>query len=818
MTSMPHSISLLRVLPEKRALAAALGFLALASLLPAEQGADFIPLPDQAISRNPVMQHVDQAVSSLGSTAGFKVPDSLIVRNQHGQVDYDSEKRIITYTAGSSPIYVRTAEGQEIFARRLVANVDTCIAELSGPLVIYQGDTLTHAEDGTYDWKNGIAHVTHIRSKANGTIIRGSSATYDKLPSDKNRITIHHAFITTEDVQKPAMWVGTGTLTVYPGDYGVVSRLSLSGSEHDVPVPILGWMTLSHSLNPEEGYMPIPGVKSSWGTYLLNRYGFLLGNRRVERGMPTADYLLTARGDFRSRRGLAGGFDFVSNEMRKEYSDSRGLQVYGIADRRPDINPLSVPRENLSHRRYRVAMQGFWDVPIPSTRKKSPPRWTLVTDLNLLSDRYVLQDYFEEEARLNDKPDNSVRLDRLTPRSSTMLLTRFAPNHFYSTDERAELSYYRPRTVLGSSGIAYETRNTAGLLHQNIPAEQRELYRARLSRIRQADLKEYYTRLLNSGSYVRVNSTHEFSSSVKIFRFLNVTPKVGGGYTGYYNVEDVGADNRLLGYLGCDFDIKFYRHFPSVRLPRLGLRGLYHVIHPYAEISHGSISSSNPYVPQVDTWSTTMGNSTVCPMPMDLMDFTGIDGWANWTVWRLGMRNTLSTVYDGESRTFIDWNLFLDYNIDNPNTETRFSNLYSLIMMNITSQCTLRLETQTPTVRGGDGFNQYNTSLSMVPMPWLETQIGHRYISNHPIQHDANYAYFRVNLRINERYSAAARVSWDVQGDRIPIQQFSITRKFGPWYLGATVMLRDNGGKRETGLGISFTLGETGTSLPVKFF
>ncbi len=763
------------------------------------------------------MEHVGEAVGSLSTAVSEQIPDSLVIRNDWGLVDYDHEKRVITYTAGSSPIYLRTGEGEEIFAQRITVDMQNEVAALEGPLVIYQGDTLMRAEGGDYDWKHAVARVTHVRAKASGAIIRGSSAEYAKTPAGKNRITIHHAFITTEDVEKPGMWVGTGTLTVYPGDYGTVSRLSISGPERDMAIPVLGWLPLSHSLNPNEGYMCVPGAKSIWGTYLLSQYGILVGHRRVEHGMPVADYILTPRVDFRTRRGVAGGLDFVSEKMHKEYQDSRGLQVYGIADEHPDINPLSVSRESVGHRRHRVAMQSLWDVS-PRATGKDAPSWTLAADINLLGDRYVLQDFFEDEARLNDKPDNNVRLERLTPRSSSMFLARFAPNDFYSTDERAELSYYRPRTVLGSSHIAYETRNVVSLLRQNIPAEQRAFYRARLSEINSQELREYYTRLLNSGSYVRVNSTHELSTNVKVLRFLNITPKVGGGYTGYYRVEDVGADNRLMGYLGCDFDIKFYRYFPSVRSPRLGLNGLYHVIHPYAEISHGSISSSNPYVPQMDTWSTTMGNSTVCPMPLDFMGFTGIDGWANWTVWRLGMRNVLSTVYDGESRTFIDWNLFLDYNIDNPNTETRFSNVYSLILVNLTSQCSLRVETQTPTVRGGDGFRQYNTSLSLVPFPWLETQIGHRYISNHPIQTDSNYSYFQVNVRLNERYSAAARISWDVQENRVPLQQFSLTRKFGPWYLGTTVMLRDNGGKRETGLGISVTLGELGASLPVNFF
>ncbi len=784
-----------------------------------QEQAAFMPLPDQAVKASDIAMPVMKEVQPL-SAVSAEMPDSFIIRNEGGQVDYDSERHTILYTATDHPIYVRTGDGQEIYAQQVAADTEQRIATLFGPLTIYQGETLAIAEGGTYDWGNEVAHVSNVRTKTGGVIIRGSEAEYGRNALGRERMVIQHAFVTTEDIEKPSMWVGTGTLTVYPGDYGRITRLSIAGEEDDVVVPVLGWIPMSHSLNPDEGYMPLPGVKSRWGTYLLNRYGFLLGNRHVEHGRPVADFLATLLFDFRSRRGLAGGVEFSDYRMLRKYANTRGLQIYGISDRRPEINPVREPRKKMRHGRYRVAMSELWDVPELSRIDKpkgDTAAWSVAAELNTMSDRYVLQDFFEDDARLNNNPDNNIRVERRTSRSSTMLVTRFAPNNFYSTDERVELFHYRPRTALGRSGLTYETRTSASLMRQSIPAEQRESYRKTLSRLKDPDLQEYYERLLNTGSYVRVNSTHEMAAAVKIMRFLNVTPKVGGGYSGYYNVDKVGADNRLMGYLGCDFDIKFHRHFNSVRLPGMGINGLYHVIHPYAEISHGTISSSCPYVPQVDTWSTTLGNSTVCPMPMDLMEFTGIDGWAKWTVWRLGMRNTFSTVYDGESRTVINWNCFLDYNIDNPNTGSRFSNLYSLISANITPQCTLKLETQTPTVRGGDGFNQYNTSLTVVPLSWLETQVGHRYISSHPIQGDANYAYFQVNVRLNEKYSAAARINIDMVHDRTPIQQFSLSRKCGPWYVGTTVLIRDNGGKHETGVGLSFTLEETNTSLPLDF-
>ncbi len=819
----PYSPALRRKLSR----AVALASVAIASfplaLSAAQDSVPFIPLPEDAVpsatrASDPITAQAEQAISKIGSSLSASIPDSFTIDNPNGQVNYDSSAHTVTFTSGPTPLRMRTSEGQEIMAKAMVAHLNEKKAELIGPLIIYYGDTLTHAEKGVYDWANGEALATTIRAKVNGMLVRGSKVEYVKSAKGESYMIIHDAFVSTQDVEKPGTWVGTGKLEIHPGDYGVISRLSIAGKENDMRVPILGWFSISHSLNPREGYMPIIGAKSIWGAFIRNRYGFLLGNRHVENGMPVSDYVATALLDYRTRRGLAGGVELESEKMRKSFKDAKGISLYGIADKDPSINPVETDRDPVRHGRYRFSAQLIWDLKnLPPTLTKNAS-WSLATDINIVSDRYLLQDFFDQEARVNDKPDNNVRLARVTPRSQSMLFARFSPNDYYSTDERAELSYYRTRTVIGKSRIAYETRNSAAVLHQIVPANMRFEYENRISNLREDSARDYYTRLLNTSGYARINSTHEISTEVKILRFLNVTPKAGGGYSGYYGVDGVGSDNRFLGYLGCDFDIKFYRHFSHARIPSLGINGLYHVFHPYAEISHGTISSSNNLVPQVDTWSTTFGNSTVNPMPMDIMQFTGIDGWTKWTVWRLGLRNTISTVYDDESRTLLNWNLFLDYNVDNPNTESRFSNLFSVIEFNLNEQCSLLFESQTPTVRDGEGFNQYNTSLRIVPTRWLEISLGQRYINNHPIQNDANYTYLQGNLRVNERYTISARVDWDLQANLIPIQQFSVSRQFGPWYVGATVMIRNNGGRKETGLGLSFTLGETGTSLPVNFF
>ena len=786
---------------------------------------EFIPLPSEIFTEskadNPLLDLATTTISRVGNVSFTpKVPESFVIRNDNGNVYYDTENHCVIYTGGSDgekrhPLYLRTNEGYEIYAEKITANFETKQAELEGPLLIYQGETMTRAEGGHYDWGAGEADVHGVRTKVSGLIVKGSRMEYKKDEKGENYMVIHDTYVTSEDVQKPGIWVGAGELTIHPGDYGSLSKLSLATDDYGMTVPVLGWFTISHSLNPREGYLPHPGSKGIWGTYLLNRYGVLLGNRRVEHGMPVADYVATGLLDYRSRRGYGGGLELEDDHMHRKYRDTTGFAFYYAADRQPDINPTRRQRDDIASDRYRVALQAIWDLPM---KFDSEANWRIYTNTTVVSDKYMLRDFFEDISRVDDKPDNAVWLTRRTKTDETLLLSRFSPNDYYSTDRRSELSYYRVRSAVAGSRVFYETRSSAGVISQFITPEQRVLYQNRIGNLRYADMREYYTRLLNTTEYFRVNTTHEINTSFNIFRFLNVTPKAGAGYTGYYGVEGVGADNRWLGYAAMDFDIKFNRHFSSVRIPIMGVYGIYHVIHPYATFSHGSASSSNGYVPQVDTWSNRLGSSTINPMPLDLMSFTGIDSWGTWSIWRLGTRNTFSTVYDGESRSLLDWDLFLDYNIVNPNTESIFSTLFSMITFSPVRQLRLTLESQTPTIREGDGFYQYNTSATIIPTSWFEATVGHRYIKDHPTRGDANQMYTRANLRFNERYTASAQVSWDVETHRIPIQQYSLFRKFGPWYVGTTVFQRNNGGKKELGAGMSFTLGETNSAIPLNLY
>lgn len=781
-------------------------------------GADLVPLPEDLFNGkddvNPIIDITNRTVSGLGKQAP-EIPDTLQVTNEGGTISYDQDKNIFRYEAGEgTALRLRTDEGSDIHTPALEARLDSGDAILSGPVTLYQDDVLVRGEDGGfYNWKEKKTAVNKVRIKVNGLMVRGSRIEYATDSEGKEYIKVSDAYVTTEDVQKPTTWIGTGNLTIYPGDYGEVSRLSIATGDHEMTIPILGWFTFSHSLNPREGYLPGAGTRSHWGAYLENSYGILFGNRRVDGIMPTADYLATLHLDVRTRRGVATGLDLEDIGMTKKHKDMTGFASYFAKDRNSTINPVEKERLPVNDNRYYYSLKALWDI-TPSADVHAD--WQLSTNINVASDRYMLRDFLPDISRTNDKPDNTVRIVRRTDSTQSMVYTRFAPNDYYMTDERIEASFYRVRTAIGNTGINYETNNNACIMQQYLPHDVKVQYKARLDRLKDGDMKEYYTRLLNTDSFFRVNSTHEFTTNLTACKFLNIAPKAGGAYTGYYDVGGVGSDNRFLGYFGCDFNMKFHSTYPNFKYKNFGLQGLTHIIQPYASFSRGSISSSNDLVPQIDVWSSTKSGSTTSPIPLDLCGFAGLDGWGNWNIWRLGMKNTLISHVDGETIKLLTWDTFCDYNADNPNSEYDFSSLYNIVRFQPSKRFEFNVTTQTPTVNNGEGFWQYSIGARVIPADWLETYISYRAISDHPIQEDSGQFHLRTNVRLNEKYTFSVQLYYEEDEGRFPIQQYSIFRHAGAWYIGATVFLRDNGGKKEQGFGISFTLGETGTALPIN--
>ncbi len=795
-------------------------------LIPLAAQAELMPLPEEAFPRQkqeslkPITlgeassspKKQTRASAALGPTS---MPDEISVKAHDAKLEIAAGSKNLNYESRHTPIQITTDTGSEFNSKHIQVDLDGGQLHLDEELTVYSNGTLTRASSADFNWKRKEGTFRNIRVKTHDMLVKAKSGAYLTDKKGVKYLKLNEAYVSTHDIEDPSFWLGFEELIVYPGDRMKAKGLSVGSKDSMTRVPLLSLIPFNHSLNPKEGYLPLPGTRNLWGLYLLNQYGILLGNRRVEGVMPTADYILINRLDYRERRGVGLGFDLEQSSHTNTYASATGLSLYYTHDLDPQYNPTSETRPHIDPERYRVALQDIWSFP---HQVSSQSFWKAKININAVSDSRFLSDYFEELSMNNDKPDNTLALTRRKRYSEASLFFRFDPNNYYTTDERVEMSYYRVRQPIKGSSISYETRNSISYMRQRVPLEEQLEYEQQLTQIADPSVREYYQRLLNEDSFLRVSSVHEFTTSFKIANIFNVTPKAGVSYNGYYGFQDIEDDTRLSAYFATDVSMKMQRHFSKARSNYFKIDGLTHIFQPYASFSYLNTSSSDPLVPQLNAWTTSLGNSTSIPMPLDLNGYSGSDGWNDWSTLRLGFQNYLTTKYDGEVRRLLRWNTFFNINLQDNDTLSEYSNLYSVLSLRPSERLQIMSDIQIPIIASDNDYTATTHTIRYQALRWLEIDLGHRYNSNDALRYESQQFNCNLNIRVNENYSLAGSMYVDMSLDTIPLQQYSVFRNMGAWHMGATLFFRDNGGVKETGFGFSFSLIETSTSAPINFF
>lgn len=218
----------------------------------------------------------------LSGTLMPQIPSNISITND-GPIRVEKARKIIFE---GPRVHMVTDTGVEVFADYAQADMDRSRVFLKGNLSIYQSDSKTRtnslirASSAEFDWENEVLLTDAIRAKMEGLILRSGKFESRKDAAGKTYLEARNASVTAEDVSEPLTWISADRIRVYPEDRFSFKNLTL----HYGGVPFFYFPYLSHSLNPEVGYLPLPGMRSIWGPYLLNEYGFLLG----ENGRTTA--------------------------------------------------------------------------------------------------------------------------------------------------------------------------------------------------------------------------------------------------------------------------------------------------------------------------------------------------------------------------------------------------------------------------------------------------------------------------------------------------------------------------------------------------
>lgn len=673
----------------------------------------------------------------------------------------------------------------DLYADYAQYNSETHEVVLEGRVRIYRGTktgtALYIGDRAVYNLESKQLKATEMRGDYFPYFIAGETVTQN---GDKAYL-VNHGIFTTHDSSDPDFHFQARTVRIYEKDRVVFRDVTLYIGK----VPIFYFPYLYQSLDDAFSFTISPAYLSSWGPSLLSQVTFPITDKIQGR----------VRLDYREKRGAALGFEADMKYGKDDRSYTK-FRSYILDDANPTANRTSLPRDLIGPGRYRFSLQDrtFFTDDIYAT-----------VNVTKLSDAYVLQDFFQSEFRLDPQPDNVVAITKSSPNYTLTAIGRFQLNNFFDTTERLpEVVLDVKRHPLFNSPIFYEGETGLAELRRNFATG--------------SPFQDY--------SAFRIDSFHQLLFPNTYFGWLSIVPRVGFRGTYYSETRDLGKtfftpnpDPLIPDFLlppptlnqplqrggdvfrgifnaGVEASFKFSRTWEDVQTRTLGLDGLRHIVQPFANFSYVTDNNVNPAsILQFDRFqpSTQL-------RPIDFPQFTSVDSIDKMTVARIGVRNRLQTRRDDLTVSWLELETFVDVNFDNPFDRTQYSNVFNRLRFTPVPWVSLVVDSQIPLL--DPGFTEVNTNINLQVIQNLQVTLGHRYLSQNPFFTNSSLFVVGGYYRINDNWGFGVQERYEAQTSTLEEQRYSVYRDLTSWVASFGAIIRDNGGIREYGVLLTFTL------------
>jgi LPS-assembly protein len=669
----------------------------------------------------------------------------------------------------------------DIYADSVQYNPKTREVFAEGHVRIYRVTGVFVGERAIYNIDTKKIQAVEMRTDKSPYLVAGENIT----TISEGAFLVSKGTFTTHDSANPDFRLQARSLRIYERDRVVFQNVTF----YVKSVPVFWWPYLYQSLDDSFSYMVSPAYLSSWGPSILSRVS-----------MPITDDIKTLiRLDYRSRRGVALGL-----EPDIRYGDEKNswarLRTYFLRDANPDINRTSEVRVGVPKDRYRISVQD---------KTNFTEDIYGIADVTKLSDEFLLQDFYPSEFQLNPKPDNVVAVTKRDSNYTLTALARFQANVFFEQTERLpEVVLDIKRTPLFGGPIFYEGETGIADLHRSFASG--------------SGFQDYAT--------LRFDSFHQFLYPNTYFGWLSVVPRVGFRGTYYDETRDLGrtiftpnpnpfipdfllpdptlkdplqkggSATRAVVNAGVEASFKLSRVWEDAQSTSLGLDGLRHIVQPFANFSWVSSSNSNPAsILQFDRFepSTQL-------RPIDFPQFTSVDSIDSWTILRLGVRNRLQTRRDDQTVSWMDVETYFEVNFDNPFDKTQYSNLFNKINFTPVPWASFGIASQVPAF--DKGFTEVNTNVSIQPIANLQISFAHRYLNQNPFFDNSSLYVLSGYYRINDNWGIGLQQQYEGTTGILEEQRYSIYRDLTSWVASVGAIIRDNGGVKEYGVLLTFTL------------
>jgi LPS-assembly protein len=670
----------------------------------------------------------------------------------------------------------------DIYADYAQYNSATHDVDLRGHVRIYRDKSLYLADSGIYNTETKKIRASTGRTESEPYFLAGNDVT--SIEGD-NAYLIQGGNFTTNDSAKPDFHLHARKIRLYDKDRVIF----LDVTAYVGKVPVFWWPYLYQSLDNTFSFSISPAFYSTWGPSLLTQVTFPITDNVQGR----------LRLDYFGRRGPAIGFE-PTIEYGKDQSSVARLKTFYINDQNPDINETDIPRTGVPASRYRLSLED---------RTNFTDSIYAIANITKMSDQYVMQDFFQGEFRIDPVPDNVVAVTKTNEAFTLTGIERFQANDFFTTTERQpEVVLDIKRQGLFGGPIFYEGETGFANLRLEFPED--------------SGVKNY-------GTY-RFDTFHQLTYPNTYFGWLSIVPRVGYRGTYYGKTWDLGSTFfvppsdplepnfilpppttanpikfdgdtfRSVFNAGAEASFKISRTWENVQSSIWGLDGLMHVMQPFTDFAYVKEDGPNPTsVLQFDRFEPSTQLRAI-----DFPQFTPIDSIADWTVWRVGVRNRLETRRDDQTMTWFELDTFFDVNFENPYYNTNYSNLFNNVRFNPVPWMSFSINSQIPAFN--KGFTEVDTYATVQPLANLQVNLGHRYLNDNPFFDNSSLFVVGGYYRINDNWGVGVQEQYEAATSTLEEQRYSIYRDLTSWVASFGGVIRDNSGVKEYGLLFTVTL------------
>ena len=685
------------------------------------------------------------ALTAAAATPGEKPTESTIVveaRDGMSEVELSPDARSATAKNG---VVVRWM-GSRLSAASVQIDDSTGTAEAKGDVVIdYVDESGTvqrwKGREARYDFRSRRVEARDFRFGRPPLFVGGGEI---QAGQDAGKQTAKDVLITTDDASTPAYSIRARSVTITPDKTIVADNALLYVGK----IPMMYFPKYTRTAERHPNFWTVtPGFRSLYGPFVLGSYHF-----QVRTNVSAALDL-----DYRQRRGVGGGpqigYDFG------DLGQGSG-RFYYLRDEAPELSSFKGP---IDPDRYRFDFRH-------SVTNDSGFAFKGI--LHGQSDTMVWRDFFEGEYRRNPQPKTFVEVGQAWSDWSLDLLAQPQVNDFFRTVERLpDVRLKGFRQPLGETPVFYESESSLAYLRY----------------------RDAFPGGTNYSAF-RGDSYHQLLVPKTYFGWLNVTPRAGGRFTHYGEIEGLSGmpaeRDRWVLNSGVDVGTKASRVWPAIHSDRFDIDGLRHVVEPTVSYVYVPRPDKTPVeLPQFDRELITQRL-----LPLQFPDYSQIDSVDSQNTVRLGLRNRLQTKRDGQVENLVHWAVLTDWRMRPRTDQSTFADIYSdldyapLRWLVLTSETRFDVSTRE--------FREANHRVTLTPNEWVDWGVGHRYLRDDPTTYGIgnNVFFSSLFLKFNENWGFRAFHQFESRDGVLEEQQYHIYRDLRSWTAALGIRLRDNRG------------------------